>query len=230
MSSQAKMATATSVTLKPTDIELLVAVCKQFTKIDTKHLATDLNVNGPAASMRWTRFKEKAFGKDGNTKVDSVALKQPDIDLLVALVKQFGKVDIKQLATDLGLKTPAASMRWTRFKAKAIGKDGKEPKVDGDGESEVKSPKTPKRGKKRGRADVEGDDEESPSKKAATKKGARGKKGQVVKAEEHGEVEQIVKGEEEDTGFGDNDDRLEGGLYYEMNGENEGEEIFYEGY
>jgi hypothetical protein len=235
MSSQAKMATATSVTLKPTDIELLVTVCKQFTKIDTKQLATDLDINANAAGMRWTRFKEKTFGKDGNSKVDSVALKQPDIDLLVALVKQFGKVDTKLLAADLGCNANAAGMRWSRFKARAFGKeskDGKQSGVKGDGEGEAKTPKTPKSGKKRGRAEVEDgvdDAEDTPTKKAATKKGARGKKGQVAKAEEHGEVEQIVKGEEA-TGFGDNDGRLEGSLYYEINGENEDGEVFYEGY
>jgi predicted ArsR family transcriptional regulator len=58
------MATTSSpatLTLKQADVDLLIAVCKQFTDVDAKKLAEDLSCNVPAARMRWTRFKEKAF-------------------------------------------------------------------------------------------------------------------------------------------------------------------------
>jgi hypothetical protein len=54
--------TGTSVTLKQADIDLLVAVCKQLGKVDTKQLAEDLGVNTSAAGMRWKRFRDRTFG------------------------------------------------------------------------------------------------------------------------------------------------------------------------
>jgi predicted transcriptional regulator len=60
----------------------------------------------------------------------SVTLKQADVDLLVAVCKQLGKVDTKQLAEDLGINTSAAGMRWKRFRDRTFG-DKKEAEAEG---------------------------------------------------------------------------------------------------
>jgi hypothetical protein len=153
----------------------------------------------------------------------TVTLKQADIDLLVAVCEQFNEVDNKQLGAKLGCSTTAAYKRWTRFKERTFGdkKEGEQSQNGEDVEGEVKMPKTPKSGKKgatggsgkkRGRA-ADGDDEGTPTKKkAASKKGAKGKRGAQVVAEEKGDSEQIVNGEEEGNGF-------ENGLEEGINGE-----------
>lgn len=209
-----------TVSLTQGDRDLLIAVCKQFTKIEPEKLATDLDLKVGAASKRWSRFKAKTVGKDGQdgkeSKVDAVTLNQTDIELLIAVCKQSGKVDTTQLATDLGLKVGAAVKRWSRFKAKIFGKDGKGSKADGgaqaDDKGEAKTPKTPKSGKKRGRAEVENDADDveaTPSKKGGGE-AAKGKKNS-----------QMAKADDVEDGVGDNDGRLEGGLCYEMGGEGE---------
>jgi hypothetical protein len=60
----ASPASPAALTLKQADIDLLVAICKQLGKVDTKQLAEDLGVNVSAAGMRWKRFKDKAFSAE----------------------------------------------------------------------------------------------------------------------------------------------------------------------
>jgi predicted transcriptional regulator len=60
----ASPASPAALTLKQADIDLLVAICKQLGKVDTKQLAEDLGVNASAAGMRWKRFKDKAFSAE----------------------------------------------------------------------------------------------------------------------------------------------------------------------
>lgn len=128
-----------------------------------------------------------------------VILNQANIDLLVAICKQNPSVNYNQLASDLNVNVGTASKQWSRFKLEKLkisSKNGDKQGQVNDGDEGEVTPKTKggkkaargSSGKKRGRAADENDDE-SPSKKAAaTKKGARGKKGgQAVQDEEHGE-------------------------------------------
>lgn len=117
------------------------------------------------------------------------------------------------------------------FKERTFGKKKEGEQENGDeaeGDGEVKTPPPKAKGgkkgsasggsgKKRGRENGEIEGEATPSKKAATKKAPRGKKGgQAVKAEENGESEQVGNGEEEGDGFVENDERLEDGLQQEF--------------
>lgn len=64
ITTMASPASPAALTLKQADIDLLVAICKQLGKVDTKQLAEDLGVNVSAAGMRWKRFKDKAFSAE----------------------------------------------------------------------------------------------------------------------------------------------------------------------
>jgi hypothetical protein len=88
----------------------------------------------------------------------SPALKQADVELLIAVCEQFGEVDTKKLSEKLGCTSTAAYKRWKRFKERTFGvekksddADGNEGEGDGQGGAGMSAtPKTPKRGKKSG--------------------------------------------------------------------------------
>ena len=91
----------------------------------------------------------------------SPALKQADVELLLAVCEQFGEVDTKKLSEKLGCTSTAAYKRWKRwkrFKERTFGvekksddADGNEGEDDGQGGAGMSAtPKTPKRVKKSG--------------------------------------------------------------------------------
>jgi hypothetical protein len=86
----------------------------------------------------------------------SPALKQADVELLIAVCEQFGEVDTKKLSEKLGCTSTAAYKRWKRFKERTFGVDKKSDDADGnEGEGDggagmSATPKTPKGGKKTG--------------------------------------------------------------------------------
>jgi len=124
-----------------------------------------------------------------------VVLNQANVNLLVAVFKQNPTINYNQLASDLNVNVGTAAKQWSRFKLEKlkIPKNGDKQGQMNDGDEGEVTPKAKGgkkavgggSGKKRGRAADEGDDEESPSKKAvATKKGVRGKKGGQVIGEQ----------------------------------------------
>jgi Myb-like DNA-binding domain len=63
MSSEPAPAPGAVPVMKTADIELLLAVCKQFGgHVDSKKLGEELGCTANAAFKRWTRFKERTFG------------------------------------------------------------------------------------------------------------------------------------------------------------------------
>jgi len=88
----------------------------------------------------------------------SPALKQADLELLIAVCEQFGEVDAKKLGEKLGCTSTAAYKRWKRFKQRTFGDekigddaDGNEGEGNAEGDGGMSAtPKTPKGGKKSG--------------------------------------------------------------------------------
>ncbi|KAF7864474.1 hypothetical protein EAF04_006607 [Stromatinia cepivora] len=97
------------------DTKLLIGVFRQWesSRLDNNMLGADLGIKSAAASMRRTRLKERL---DSNG-----ALTNADLELLIAILNQEGRlpnVDYNRLGSELGINYGAASMRWSRFKAR----------------------------------------------------------------------------------------------------------------
>lgn len=83
------------------------------------------------------------------------ALKQADVELLIAVCEQFGEVDPKKLGEKLGCTSNAAYKRWKRFKERNFG-DEKANGEEGEGsEANVTTPMTPKGGKADGKSQLQ---------------------------------------------------------------------------
>jgi hypothetical protein len=95
--------------------EFLFAVLKHTpTKLNTRHLAAQLNLKVGATNMRMTRLKKKLAASAGVKGV-----KAEDLDFLLKVVEMGGgKTDIKGLAEELGMKYSAVNMRLTRMRRK----------------------------------------------------------------------------------------------------------------
>ncbi|TAQ87780.1 hypothetical protein B7494_g3886 [Chlorociboria aeruginascens] len=185
--------------LTPEDQKLVLGVVQQAgsIKIDLEELAAYMSVKKPAASMRWSRFKAK-LGQPSN---DNYSLTPENEELVLGVIQQAGnvKINLQELATYLGIKKAAASMRWSRFKAK-LGQATPTKPAGGQHtvNSQVKKPGRAKRG-------VEEDDGyealSTPSKKARV---ARPKQKMETRDEES--KFQGIEGDEADDGKdGDND-------------------------
>ncbi|KAJ8068701.1 hypothetical protein OCU04_002400 [Sclerotinia nivalis] len=97
------------------DTKLLIGVFRQWesSRLDNNMLGADLGIRPGAVGMRRTRLNER-LGANG-------APTNADLELLIAILNQerrLPNVDYYRLGSELGINYAAASMRWSRFKAR----------------------------------------------------------------------------------------------------------------
>src|SRR5271170_5049854 len=91
---------------------LLIVLKHTPMKINARHLSTALNISLGATTMRLTRLRRKLARNDYTVQANDMEF------LLRALEFCGGKVNIKDLAEETGLKVGAVSMRLTRLRRK----------------------------------------------------------------------------------------------------------------
>ncbi|CAD6440117.1 5d25b00d-6466-49a1-afac-4e71fed36199 [Sclerotinia trifoliorum] len=97
------------------DTKLLIGVFRQWESsgLNNHILGADLGIRTAAAGMRRTRLNER-LNANG-------ALTNADLELLIAIInqeKRLPNIDYNLLGRELGINSGAASMRWSRFKAR----------------------------------------------------------------------------------------------------------------